>query len=225
MVRTFIIMLIPAGTLITCRPVSNDDGTNEKAGEPTGSIGASDTTGGTTKSDANSDATTRSAPAGDSSSTNAPMSGEIGSSGDFMTSAAEAGQTEVKLSELALERSKSAKVRKFAQVMLKDHNAANTELVQLAKEVNVELPSSLCMECEAKYNALAKKKGPEFDSVYMQLMVKDHRNILEKFVFQTRSGSNEKVKQWASKKIPSLQQHINMAEAWDDSVTVNKGSR
>jgi putative membrane protein len=160
----------------------------------------------------------------DSAASNIPMNGKVGSSGDFMTAIAEANLTEVKLSELAMERTKSPKVKKFAQTMLKDHNAANTELVALGQELQVKLPSSLCLECRATYDALAKQKGPAFDSVYTQLMIKDHRNVLEKFVFQSKSGSNDKIKKWAAQKVPVLQQHLSMAEALDDSTTVARGN-
>lgn len=150
----------------------------------------------------------------DTTATTLPMQGEIGSSGDFMIAAAEVSLTEVKLSELALERSVTPKVKEFAQMMLKDHNTTNSELKKLAEKKSVEIPSSLCMECEAKYNALAKRKGAEFDSIYMHLMAKDHKAVLEKFLFQSTRGGDVEIKKWAAEKIPTLQQHLNAAETW-----------
>lgn len=201
MIRSYLLLSFIALVLLQgCRPVTNDT-----AGGSMDSVSADSTV----KSNI------------DSLRTGAPMNGEVGSSGDFMISAAEAGLTEVKLAELALERSVNPRVKEFAQMMLKDHNATNAELVKLGKDLSVELPSSLCMECEATYDALAKKKKDEFDSVYMQLMVKDHRNVLEKFVFQSTNGSNEQVRKWAAQKIPVLQQHINEALEWDNTAKAN----
>lgn len=190
---------------ISCRPATNDQtGFSSPSGDSTSAnsnnIAGSDTTQGYS---------------GDT--TSLAMNGQVGSSGDFMVAAAEAGLTEVKLAELALERSNSAKVKEFAQMMLKDHNAANAELMKLAQKKNVSLPSSLCMECKATYDALSKTDGRAFDSTYMQLMVKDHRAVLEKFVFQSDKGGDSVVKKWAAGKIPTLQHHLNTAEKWKRS--------
>jgi len=73
------------------------------------------------------------------------------------------------------------------------------------------------MECKAKYDVLSKKEKRDFDSTYMQLMVKDHRAVLEKFVFQSDKGGDSLVKKWAADKIPALQHHLNVAEQWKRS--------
>jgi putative membrane protein len=185
--------------LQACRPTTNDDtGFSSPSGDSTQATGP-----GTTSSP--------------NDTTTLAMHGGIGSSGDFMVAAAEKGLTEVKLAELALERSNSAKVKEFAQMMLKDHNAANAELNSLAQKKNVSLPSTLCMECKATYDALSKKDGRDFDSTYMQLMIRDHRSVLEQFVFQSTKGGDSLVKKWAADKIPALQHHLNVAEKWESS--------
>lgn len=211
-IQNFSLLLVISFSLLTCRPSVNDGTTQDVSGSDSDSTMMS-------QDPASDDG------ASDSTGNRKPMIGEVGSSGDFMITAAEAGLTEVKLSELALERSKSPKVKKFAQMMLKEHNDSNAELMKIAKDANVTLPAQLCMECEAKYNALAKNDNAAFDSVYTQLMIKDHKALLEKFVFQTTSGSNGNIKKWASEKVPVLQRSLNAAMALDDSVTVRKGSR
>jgi putative membrane protein len=200
MLRTYLQLSVLLFILFqSCRPSTNDQ------------TGFSSPSGDSTQQTTSHGEDTTSAPNDTSSLL---MHGNVGSSGDFMVSAAEAGLTEVKLAELALERSNSAKVKEFAQMMLKDHNTANVELSALAKKRSVSLPSSLCMECRATYDALSKKKGKEFDSTYMQLMVKDHRAVLQQFVFQSDKGGDSLVKKWAADKIPTLQHHLNTAENW-----------
>lgn len=202
--RICFIVLIFASA-IGCRPTTNDDtGFSSPSGEaPSDSSSTSTTlmTADTANASGSSDSTSL-------------MQGEVGSSGDFMVAAAESGLTEVKLAELALERSKSAKVKEFAQMMLKDHNTANAQLTKLAQTKDVTLPSSLCLECKATYDALSKIEGRQFDSTYMLLMVKDHRAALEKFVFQSSQGGDSVVRKWAADKVPTLQHHLNTAEKW-----------
>lgn len=187
----------------SCRPTTNDQ-TGFSTPSADSTQGSTSTAESQTSTDAGSG----------SDSTGLAMQGDIGSSGDFMIAAAESGLTEVKLAELALERSNSAKVKEFAQMMLKDHNTANAQLMKLAQTKSVTLPSSLCMECKAKYDALSKIEGRAFDSTYMLLMVKDHRATLEKFVFQSDKGGDSLVKKWAADKVPTLQHHLNTAEKW-----------
>lgn len=206
--RSYLQLIVLALVLLqSCRPVT-DESAATASQEPIGSMDSTSTLTQTTD-------TTNTG--GDSIANRAPMRGDVGSSGDFMVASAEASITAVKLSELAMERSTSKKIRDFAQVVAKDHNASNVELAKLASATDVELPSVLCMECKAKYDALAKTEQAVFDSTYMTLMIKDHKAELERFVFQSTSGSHDEVKKWASQKVPVLQRNLNTAENWQKS--------
>jgi putative membrane protein len=136
----------------------------------------------------------------------------------YMVGAAEGGMMEVKLSELALANSSSAKIKELAKHMVKDHSAANTELKALAAKKNVTLPTELGEKCTKTYNDLASKIGADFDKEYASIMVKDHKNAIEDFKKEVENGKDSEVKAWANGKLPTLEHHLSMAESTKEAV-------
>ena len=57
-------------------------------------------------------------------------------------------------------------------MMLKDHGAANDELMALAKSKNISLPVSMSSEHQKTRNELAEKSGTDFDKLYLDVMGK-----------------------------------------------------
>ena len=62
---------------------------------------------------------------------------------NFYTSAARGGIAELEMSKLAQTKATNAEVKKFAQMMVADHDKANTELKSLAAAKSVALPAEL----------------------------------------------------------------------------------
>ena len=87
----------------------------------------------------------------------------------FMMNAAKGGMMEVEWGKLAAENAQSADVKKFGNRMVTDHSKANEELMALAQEEGVKLPSE---------KAGGKWKS---DKDYMDMMVKDHEKDLAEF--------------------------------------------
>src|SRR4029079_5565623 len=104
---------------------------------------------------------------------------------DFWTDAAMDGMTEVALGNLALQRAQSDSVKQFAQQMVTDHTAANTELTQLAAGKNVTLPTALDAKHQAMVDKLSKLSGADFDREYMKMMVNDHEKAVKMFQDQS----------------------------------------
>jgi len=131
---------------------------------------------------------------------------------EFAVSAADAGMMEVELATLALSKASSTKVKEFAQTMLDDHTKANEELKALALKKNITLPTTLSDKHQKKYNEMSEKTGSDFDKEYCDLMVKDHKDVVDMF---KKAGDNAKdpdLKAWASEKLPTLEHHLTMAE-------------
>ncbi|MGA9342416.1 MAG: DUF4142 domain-containing protein, partial [Rhodanobacteraceae bacterium] len=61
----------------------------------------------------------------------------------FVRKAAVGGMTEIKLSELAKQKTSDASVRQFADRMVTDHTEANAKLRTIAQGDNLTMPTSL----------------------------------------------------------------------------------
>ena len=145
----------------------------------------------------------------------------------FASKAAMGGQAEVELGKLAQERASNDAVRQFGQRMATDHGKANAELMQMAKIKNLSLSTT---ELDSRHrqlrDKLAKLSGNAFDRAYMSEMVKDHKKDVAEFKKQAERGKDPELKSWASQKLPTLQEHLRMAQEVEGQVKAAKsGSR
>jgi putative membrane protein len=129
----------------------------------------------------------------------------------FIANAAQGGMAEVELGKLAVAKAQNPDVRKFGQRMVDDHTKANNELRRVAEEKNVTLPSDLSPDQKALKDKLSKLSGPAFDKKYMQEMVKDHETDVKEFQDESASAKDPGVKNFASKTLPTLEEHLQMA--------------
>lgn len=131
----------------------------------------------------------------------------------FMMKAAQGGMAEVQLGKLATQNASSQAVKDFGQKMVDDHSKANDELKGLAARKNVTLPTSLDAKDQATMDRLSKLTGAAFDRAYMRDMVADHKKDIADFQREASSGADPDVKTWASNTLPTLQQHLQLAQS------------
>lgn len=136
----------------------------------------------------------------------------------FIMKAAQGGMAEVQLGKLAADKASSEQVKQFGQKMVDDHSKANDELKSIAQSKNITLPADLDSKDKALMNRLEKLSGAQFDRAYMQAMLKDHRTDVSEFRKEASSGKDAEVKAFASKTLPTLESHLQLAQ--DDSKAV-----
>lgn len=136
----------------------------------------------------------------------------------FTTQAAVGGMAEVELGKMALEKSSNAKVKEFATMMVKDHGMANTELMAIAKQKNITLPSTVDEEHKQKMDDLSKKTGTDFDKAYVDAMVSGHKSTLKLMEDESKDGKDADLKSFATKTAPIVQSHLVMINKINDSM-------
>ena len=119
---------------------------------------------------------------------------------------------EVELGRLAAQKGQSPDVKKFGQKMVDDHSKAGDELKQLASRKGVTLPTEMKAEQKADKDKLTKLSGADFDKEYMSMMVEDHDKDVKDFQTEASGGGDADVKAFASKTLPTLQEHQKMAK-------------
>jgi putative membrane protein len=129
----------------------------------------------------------------------------------FVKEAAVGGLAEVEMGKLAKDKGASDSVKQFGQKMVDDHSAVNEELKSLAKQKNIDVPTALDAKHQATVDRLSKLSGAAFDRAYSTEMVKDHEMDVKEFQKESTSASDADVKNFASKNLPTLQEHLKMA--------------
>ncbi|HEV7699973.1 MAG TPA: DUF4142 domain-containing protein [Pyrinomonadaceae bacterium] len=130
----------------------------------------------------------------------------------FMKDAAEGGMAEVEMGKLAASKAKDPEVKKFGQMMVTDHTAANNELKALAAKKNIQLPADSGSH-KSDMDDLSKETGADFDKDYVEMMVDDHEADVAKFQKMADNASDPEVKAFAAKTLPTLKKHLDAIKA------------
>jgi putative membrane protein len=138
----------------------------------------------------------------------------------FVMEAARGGMAEVELGRLAAEKGSSDQVKKFGQRMVDDHSKAGDELKTLAGNKNITLPTDVDAKDKMLRLRLSKLSGDAFDRAYIKAMVTDHRKDVNEFRTVSRSAKDPDVKAWASKTLPTLEEHLKLAQDTNRAVAV-----
>lgn len=136
----------------------------------------------------------------------------------FVHKAAMGGMAEVELGNLAQQKAASDQVKQFASRMVEDHGKANDELKQIASSKSIDLPTALDKKHRGDVDKLAKLSGAQFDRAYMSHMVDDHKKDVSDFKKEASSGKDSDVKAFASKTLPTLEEHLKLAQQTNDAV-------
>jgi putative membrane protein len=141
---------------------------------------------------------------------------------DFIKDAAQGGMMEVELGKIAADKASNSQVKDFGKRMQQDHSKANDELKKLASDKGVQLSATLDKKHQSKVDKLAKLSGAEFDRKYIDAMVDDHKDDVKKFQKEADKGKDADIQKWASKTLPTLKEHLQLAQSTEKQVKASK---
>jgi putative membrane protein len=127
--------------------------------------------------------------------------------------AAMGGLMEVELGRMATQQGASDAVKQFGQRMVDDHSKANEELMSLASSKGITLPTELDEKHRSHMTKMSSMTGADFDREYVKMMVSDHRKDVSEFEKESTRGTDADLKAFAGRTLPTLQEHLQMAEA------------
>jgi len=136
----------------------------------------------------------------------------------FVDHAYTAGQNEILLNQMALQRSRNEDVRKFAQKMLEDHSKNNQDLILIVSELRIAVPDKPLPEQEKGLQEISSNQVKDFDKEFMDHMVTEHEKAVKLFEQGSKELKNEKLKEYATKSLPTLKEHLKMAKETRDKV-------
>jgi putative membrane protein len=129
----------------------------------------------------------------------------------FVTKAADGGQAEVQIAQLAADRASNPEVKSFAQKLVNDHTAVNQELTTLASNKGVTLDTD--DNKDRVYNRLAKKSGTEFDREFVEHMIDDHEKDVKMFEKASTDAKDADIRSFALKHVNHLKDHLAQAQS------------
>lgn len=130
----------------------------------------------------------------------------------FADEAAKGGLMEIMTGKLAAEKGTAASVKTLGQMMVNDHTKASNELKGWAAKAGYTLPAKLDADQQKKYDDLKAKSGADFDRMYADLMVADHKKVIAAFKKESAEGKDNALKSFAGKTVPTLEHHLMESE-------------
>ncbi len=128
----------------------------------------------------------------------------------FVNDVAEGGLMEVRMGEIGQQKGQSSDVKALAQKLVTDHTKANDELKQLLSGKGVTVPSRLASKQEKMLEKLSS--ASDFDKQFKDMAVKDHKKDIKEFERALKNTDDADLKAWINKTLPTLQEHLRMAE-------------
>lgn len=132
---------------------------------------------------------------------------------DFVKKAATAGMAEVEMGNMAANSATHQRVKDYGSMLVKDHSMAGSELKSMATANNIPVPTEVTADQKAGMEKLMNKKGNDFDKAYMDMMVKDHKKVIDEFKKASNDLNDASYKGFAAKTLPVLQKHLDSAMA------------
>ena len=124
---------------------------------------------------------------------------------NFIQKAAGAGAQEVANGQMAEKQAKSGEVKSMAARIVADHTRLNKELTALASRKGVTFNTS---------GVRAQNLGSgNFDALYLKWLEEVHRTDIADFERAAKSSDDSELKAWAAKALPTLKQHLAMAQS------------
>lgn len=141
----------------------------------------------------------------------------------FIREAAAGNLAEIKMGRMALDKSSSPDVKQFGQRLIDDHTKANDQLMTLAQQKQVTLPTEPMAKAQKEATKMAAMSGSSFDKAWIKAAVKDHKKDVAKYKMESKQAKDADVRQYASATLPVLKTHLQIAEQLKASGT-GKGS-
>ncbi len=127
---------------------------------------------------------------------------------EFLVDAASINLEEIKLGELAQQKGTSNDVKDLGKMMVKAHSSAQTDLKGLAAKKSITIPSGITKEGQEAWDKLNDEEGADFNKEYCEMMVKGHKNAINRFEWAASNATDPDIRDWASSMLPALNEHL-----------------
>lgn len=116
-------------------------------------------------------------------------------------------------SQIVLQSTKNAKIRQFANMMLKDHTKSTADVKAAAATDRVAVPAPKLQPAQAKMVAsLRATSGTARDQMYLQQQKTAHQQALALHSSYAQSGDKPALRRVAAATAPVVQHHIDMLQ-------------
>ena len=134
---------------------------------------------------------------------------------DFVYEVVQSNYGEIKLAELADQKSRNAEVKKIAQMLLTDHTASLNDLKTVAQAKGISVPVEEADGSKRKLENIAEETDDEFERMWCKEMLDLHESSIKKFEDHLDKTEDQELKAFINKNLPALKAHREHLKACD----------
>lgn len=126
---------------------------------------------------------------------------------DFVVDVVSSNYGEIKLAQLAQQKSTNAEIKEVAKMLETDHTAVLNELKSLASTKGITVPTEAPADANDKAKELSDDKASEFDKDWCETLMDKHKASINKFENAANDVTDPDLKAWVNNTLPKLRTH------------------
>ena len=135
----------------------------------------------------------------------------------FIRDAVQGNLAEIKLGQLAQEKTQSAEVKSYAQMLVTDHSTSNEQAEKDAKQIGITIPTELSVSQKSTYNRMSKLSGTAFDRAFVAEMIAGYKTNITRFQKEAKK-KDDPAADFANQMLPTLKKHLDAAQQLEPGI-------
>ncbi|WP_333865327.1 DUF4142 domain-containing protein [Chitinophaga sp.] len=135
-----------------------------------------------------------------------------------LVKAAEDGLFEVRISTDAQGKANAASVKELAKHMQTAHEKVNKELMELANQKSIVLPTAISDGQSRDIGNIMEKSGKDFDKAFVDKLESAHKDAIDLFEKGADKSEDPDIKAFFAKHLPELRTHLDMVKKEKDKL-------
>ena len=140
----------------------------------------------------------------------------------FVEEVVASNYAEIKMAEIANQRSRNSEVKQIAQMVQADHSGSLNELKTLAQSKAISVPVEETDEARLKMENFSAESGRNFDEKWCKEMIDKHEDNIDRFEKRLENSDDADLKSWISKTLLTLRSHHDKLKACQEKLKEGK---
>lgn len=129
----------------------------------------------------------------------------------FLTKSAQDSMYELASAQLAVKKAQNSGIKQYANKLIQDHATYNQQLTELARQKQVNLPTSLDAQNKAKLARLQQLQGEAFEREYIKETAQANIDDVKELQRQASTTRDPQIKAFVAQFLPVQQEHSRLA--------------
>lgn len=125
----------------------------------------------------------------------------------FVVDAANGNLTEIRMAELAKQKSTNKEIQEIAKTLYDDHTAALNDLKVLASNKAISIPADVTDDTKQQLQKLTDEKPSSFDKDWTEKLMEKHQKTISDYEAALGTVTDADIKNWINTVLPKIRMH------------------